>query len=200
MNDQRPKRFWPCSADSSRNVGPSPRSFRNADDRASRSQRRTRVARPGRGCLQGRRGRGVSSSVGLDASTRGGSSGSYSASAAAIEHLARRPRSSQPAAAQQPPSEVVEDVSAASLVDALVGLLACGAPRPPRPPAPPCTFSPIRGGSASKALTVLSRSPRGARQAPRPRLERLRSSAGSTSCRARRLELAAVKKHVRSPV
>src|SRR4051812_36520286 len=30
MNDQRPTR-WPCSADSSRNAGPDPRSFRNAD-------------------------------------------------------------------------------------------------------------------------------------------------------------------------
>src|SRR5918999_4513288 len=29
MNDQRPTR-WPCSADSSRNAGPDPRSFRNA--------------------------------------------------------------------------------------------------------------------------------------------------------------------------
>src|ERR1700754_3307985 len=30
MNDQRPTR-WPCSADSSRNAGPAPRSFRNAE-------------------------------------------------------------------------------------------------------------------------------------------------------------------------
>src|SRR5919109_1653016 len=30
MNDQRPTR-WPCSADSSRNAGPEPRSFRNAE-------------------------------------------------------------------------------------------------------------------------------------------------------------------------
>src|SRR4051812_43998745 len=30
MNDQRPTR-WPCSADSSRNAGPDPRSFRNAE-------------------------------------------------------------------------------------------------------------------------------------------------------------------------
>src|SRR5215216_484981 len=30
MNDQRPTR-WPCSADSRRNAGPEPRSFRNAD-------------------------------------------------------------------------------------------------------------------------------------------------------------------------
>src|SRR3954471_17315723 len=30
MKDQRPTR-WPCSADSSRNAGPAPRSFRNAD-------------------------------------------------------------------------------------------------------------------------------------------------------------------------
>src|SRR5918992_618923 len=30
MNDQRPTR-WPCSADSSRNAGPAPRSLRNAE-------------------------------------------------------------------------------------------------------------------------------------------------------------------------
>src|SRR4029453_10574700 len=30
MNDQRPTR-WPCSADSNRNAGPSPRSLRKAD-------------------------------------------------------------------------------------------------------------------------------------------------------------------------
>src|SRR5918998_2657151 len=30
MNDHRPTR-WPCSADSSRNAGPEPRSFRNAE-------------------------------------------------------------------------------------------------------------------------------------------------------------------------
>src|SRR5919108_5527080 len=30
MNDHRPTR-WPCSADSSRNAGPDPRSFRNAE-------------------------------------------------------------------------------------------------------------------------------------------------------------------------
>src|SRR3954449_9577014 len=36
MNDQRPTR-WPCSADSSRNAGPEPRSFRNADTGVSQS-------------------------------------------------------------------------------------------------------------------------------------------------------------------
>src|SRR5919197_5120551 len=36
MNDQRPTR-WPCSADSSRNAGPDPRSFRNADTGVSQS-------------------------------------------------------------------------------------------------------------------------------------------------------------------
>src|SRR3954453_13977838 len=36
MNDQRPTR-WPCSADSSRNAGPSPRSFRNAETGVSQS-------------------------------------------------------------------------------------------------------------------------------------------------------------------
>src|ERR671931_565713 len=36
MNDQRPTR-WPCSADSRRNAGPDPRSFRNADTGVSQS-------------------------------------------------------------------------------------------------------------------------------------------------------------------
>src|ERR671935_1113066 len=36
MNDQRPTR-WPCSADSSRNAGPDPRSFRNAETGVSQS-------------------------------------------------------------------------------------------------------------------------------------------------------------------
>src|SRR5919198_5050719 len=36
MNDHRPTR-WPCSADSSRNAGPDPRSFRNAETGVSQS-------------------------------------------------------------------------------------------------------------------------------------------------------------------
>src|SRR4051794_10249456 len=36
MNDQRPTR-WPCSADSSRNAGPSPRSLRKAETGVSQS-------------------------------------------------------------------------------------------------------------------------------------------------------------------
>ena len=36
MNDQRPT-CWPCSADSSRKAGPSPRSFRNAETGVSQS-------------------------------------------------------------------------------------------------------------------------------------------------------------------
>src|SRR5215218_1527719 len=36
MNDQRPTR-WPCSADSSRNAGPAPRSFRKAETGVSQS-------------------------------------------------------------------------------------------------------------------------------------------------------------------
>src|SRR6186713_1271521 len=36
MNDHRPTR-WPCSADSSRNAGPEPRSFRNAETGVSQS-------------------------------------------------------------------------------------------------------------------------------------------------------------------
>src|SRR5919109_5084914 len=36
MKDHRPTR-WPCSADSSRNAGPEPRSFRNAETGVSQS-------------------------------------------------------------------------------------------------------------------------------------------------------------------
>src|ERR671924_263424 len=36
MKDHRPTR-WPCSADSSRNAGPDPRSFRNAETGVSQS-------------------------------------------------------------------------------------------------------------------------------------------------------------------
>src|SRR5215217_8827976 len=38
MNDQRPTR-WPCSADSSRNAGPAPRSLRKAETGVSQSSR-----------------------------------------------------------------------------------------------------------------------------------------------------------------
>src|ERR671928_842973 len=44
MNDQRPTR-WPCSADSSRNAGPSPRSFRNAETGVSQSS--TKLSKTG---------------------------------------------------------------------------------------------------------------------------------------------------------
>src|SRR5919198_6648727 len=44
MNDQRPTR-WPCSADSSRKAGPSPRSFRNAETGVSQSS--TKVSKTG---------------------------------------------------------------------------------------------------------------------------------------------------------
>jgi hypothetical protein len=42
MNDQRPTR-WPCSADSRRNAGPSPRSFRKALTGVSQSSMKVRV-------------------------------------------------------------------------------------------------------------------------------------------------------------
>src|SRR4051794_17706495 len=42
MNDQRPTR-WPCSADSSRNAGPVPRSFRNAETGVSVSAMKVSV-------------------------------------------------------------------------------------------------------------------------------------------------------------
>ena len=44
MNDQRPTR-WPCSADSSRNAGPAPRSLRKAETGVSQSS--TNVCRTG---------------------------------------------------------------------------------------------------------------------------------------------------------
>src|SRR5690606_14263889 len=93
MNDQRPTR-WPCSADSSRNAGPPPRSLRNAET-------------------------GVSVST-MNVSVTGTRLWTASATAP-IEHL-RGIREREAARAQQH-GEVVEDVGGL-LGDALVGLLA----------------------------------------------------------------------------
>src|SRR4051794_18509400 len=111
MNDQRPK-CWPCSADSSKKPGPSPRSFRNAETGVSQSSMKlwvigTRLWSPVSAS--------VSSSVGRT---------SMCSATAAKEHLLRV-LEAQPAAAQQH-GQVVEDVRGL-LGDALVGFLACGA-------------------------------------------------------------------------
>src|SRR4051794_23203724 len=95
MNDQRPT-CWPCSADSSRNAGPSPRSLRNADTGVSQSSMKlwvtgTRLWSP--------RSARVCSSVGLT---------SRCSATAANEHLPGVGEA-QAAAAQQH-GEVVEDV------------------------------------------------------------------------------------------
>src|SRR4051812_41006035 len=114
MNDQRPTR-WPCSADSSRNAGPAPRSFRNAETGVSQSSRyvwetgtRLCAAASSRTC------------------SRSGRTPSRSSASAATgtEHLFGVGEA-QAAAAQQH-GEVVEHVRGL-LGDALVALLAGGA-------------------------------------------------------------------------
>src|SRR5215217_6426949 len=103
MNDQRPTR-WPCSADSSRNAGPAPRSFRNAETGVSQSS--TNV------CVTGTR---------LCAAA---SSRTSVSAATATQHLLGL-LEAQAAGAQQH-SEVVEDVGGL-LGHALVALVTGGA-------------------------------------------------------------------------
>src|SRR4051794_36416079 len=111
MNDQRPT-CWPCSADSSRNAGPSPRSFRKAETGVSQSSMKlcmigTTLWSPWRAT--------VSSSVGLT---------SRFSATAAKEHLLGVLEGQ--AAAGEQHGQVVQDVG--GLVrHALVGLLAGGA-------------------------------------------------------------------------
>src|SRR5215218_6497114 len=114
MNDQRPTR-WPCSADSSRNAGPAPRSFRNAETGVSQSSRYvwvtgTRLWRAASSRTSSRAGRTPSRS---------------SASAPTATQDLLRVGECQAAAAEQH-REVVEHVGGL-LGDALVGLLACRA-------------------------------------------------------------------------
>src|SRR4051794_31857789 len=111
MNDQRPT-CWPCSADSSRNAGPSPRSFRKAETGVSQSSMKewvtgTRLWSP----LRLR----ACSSVGVT---------SRCSTTAANEHLLGVGEA-EPAASEQH-REVVEHVGGL-LGHALVGLLAGGA-------------------------------------------------------------------------
>src|SRR4051812_16352746 len=110
MNDQRPT-CWPCSADSSRNAGPSPRSFRNAETGVSQSSMKLWVI-----------GTRLWSPVSASVSSSVGRTSRCSATAA-NEHLLGI-REAQPARAQQD-AEVIEDVGGL-LGHALVGLLAGG--------------------------------------------------------------------------
>src|SRR5215207_8491633 len=118
MNDQRPTR--PCSADSSRNAGPSPRSLRNAEIGVSQSS--TNVWRNGmRLCSRASSRTSSSEGVTCTAGAGGASEAAIGSAAARVEH-ALGVGEAQTAAAQQD-GEVVDDVG--GLVrDALVGLLA----------------------------------------------------------------------------
>ena len=114
MNDQRPTR-WPCSADSSRNAGPAPRSLRKAETGVSQSS--TNVWRTGtRLC----------SRASAATSSRDGPTPSRScrSAATATEHLLGV--GEREAAAAQQDAQVVEQVGGL-LGHALVGLLARGA-------------------------------------------------------------------------
>ena len=108
MNDQRPTR-WPCSADSSRNAGPAPRSFRNAET-GRLAVLDEGLRRPGRGCARR-----------LPRATR---ARAELLSDGGNEHLLGVGEAE--AARAQQHGQVVEDVGGL-LGDALVGLLARGA-------------------------------------------------------------------------
>src|SRR3954468_4728737 len=96
-NDQRPKR-WPCSADSSRNDWPSPRSFRYADTGVSVSAMKV-----------WRSGTSVWSRASARTSSSDGPTSSRALSAAtAIQHLERLGQGD--AACRQQHVEVVEHV------------------------------------------------------------------------------------------
>src|SRR5690349_21749248 len=106
MNDQRPTR-WPCSADSSRNAGPAPRSFRKAETGVSQSS--TKVCQTGTRLYS------------AAASRTDSSPGDTSSATAGSEHLLRV--GEREAAGAQQHGQVVEDVGRL-FGDALVGLLA----------------------------------------------------------------------------
>src|SRR3954447_6302572 len=106
MNDQRPTR-WPCSADSSRNAGPAPRSFRNAETGVSQSS--TKV------CQTGTRLKSAA------AARTASSPGETSSATAGSEHLLGVGEREAPRAQQH--GQVVEDVGGL-LRDAPIGLLA----------------------------------------------------------------------------
>src|SRR5919107_3500033 len=110
MNDQRPTR-WPCSADSSRNAGPAPRSFRNAETGVSQSSMNVWVT-----------GIRLCSPASARASSTPGVTSSCSAATVKQHLLGVRER--QPAGPQEH-GQVVEHVGGL-LGEALVGLLAGG--------------------------------------------------------------------------
>src|SRR3954470_17388556 len=108
MNDQRPT-CWPCSADSSRKAGPSPRSFRKAETGVSQSSMKL--------CVIGTR---LWSPWRLRVSSRVGVTSRCSATAANEHPLGVREAQ---AAGFEQHGEVVEHVGGL-LGYALVGLLA----------------------------------------------------------------------------
>src|SRR5918994_7061672 len=111
MNDQRPTRC-PCSADSSRNAGPAPRSLRNAETGVSQSSRYVWVT-----------GTRLCSAASTRTCSRSGRTPSRSsASAATATQDLFRVGEAQPTTAEQH-GEVVEQVGGL-LGDALAGLLA----------------------------------------------------------------------------
>src|SRR5215207_10631105 len=114
MNDQRPTR-WPCSADSSRNAGPAPRSFRKAETGVSQSSRN--VWRTGT--------RLCSAASARTSSSAGETPSRSSLSAATATEDLLRVGEREPAAPQQH-REVVEHVGR-FFGHALVGLAARGA-------------------------------------------------------------------------
>src|SRR5689334_17997518 len=118
MKLQRPT-FWPCSADSSRNAGPAPRSFRNAETGVSVSSISVWVTGISRCPWPLPARMRTSSSVGVTTPTT-----EVRSAAAAIEHL--RGVGERQAARGQQDLEVVQHVGAL-LGHALVGLLAHGA-------------------------------------------------------------------------
>src|SRR5215213_7446574 len=108
MNDQRPTR-WPCSADSSRNAGPAPRSFRKAETGVSQSSMNVWVT-----------GIRLFSPASARASSTPGVTSSWSAATGKQHPLGVG--QGQPARVQQD-GQVVEHVGRL-LGDPLVGLLA----------------------------------------------------------------------------
>src|ERR1044072_3694759 len=108
MNDQRPTR-WPCSADSSRNAGPAPRSFRNAETGVSQSSMKVWQT-----------GMRLCSAASARASSTPGVTASFSAARGTQDPLGVGQL--QAARAQQH-GQVIEHVGGL-LGDALLGLLA----------------------------------------------------------------------------
>src|ERR671929_1602819 len=110
MNDQRPTR-WPCSADSSRNAGPAPRSLRNAETGVSQSS--TNVCQTGTRLYS------------RAASRTASRSGAMRCSATALTQHLLGVGEREPAGPEQH-REVVEHVRGL-LGDPVLGLLARGA-------------------------------------------------------------------------